>query len=100
MSNKWKDFEYFSADEPNPIGKYTQPKPNPRAGRGGGYPDDEMDLTGTKTRGRWIEPYGKKKDRMDIRGTGAAERGKRFFVDDIDYTPTKTSGRKQVSSKD
>lgn len=99
MTNKWKDFEYFDADEPNPIGKYTQPKPNPRVGKGGGYPDDEMDLTGVKSRGRWIEPFGKKKERMDARGNGAATRGKRFFVDDQDYTPPPTSGRKQVSTK-
>ena len=82
MTNKWRDFEYFGWDE-EPIGKYKQPMKNPRFTKGQGYPQDEMDMTGTKTYGRWVKPgSGHKKVKMDIRGYGAAERGRKFYVDD------------------
>ena len=100
MSNKWQDFEYFGWDE-DPIGKYKQPMQNPRTGKAGqqGYPVDEVDLTGTKTHGRWIKPlYGNKKDRMEIRGCKNTSRDKKFYVDDEDRKAPRTKGRKQVSS--
>ena len=88
MTNKWQDFEYFGWDEKDPIGKYKQPMKNPRFTKGQGYPVDELDLTGTKTYGRFPAPYGKKKHKMDMRGYGAAERGRKFYVDDDDTRST------------
>jgi hypothetical protein len=81
MTNKWRDFEYFGWDE-DPIGKYTQPKKNPRFTKGPGYPSDEVDREGTKTYGRWMDGKGGKKERMEIRGCKNTERGKRFYVDE------------------
>ena len=97
MTNKWRDFEFFSADEPNPIGKYKQPMENPRFTDGSGYPEDEIGLTGTKTYGRYIEPFGKKKTQMDTRGCEHTTRGKKFYVDDMRRDPVRTNGRKPVS---
>ena len=97
MTNKWRDFEFFSADEPNPIGKYKQPMENPRFTDGSGYPEDEIGLTGTKTYGRYIEPFGKKKTQMDIRGCEHTTRGKKFYVDDMRRDPVRTNGRRPVS---
>ena len=57
-----------------------------------GYPQDEMNLTGTKSKGRFIAPYGKKKVHEDMRGYGAAERGRKFYADDEDRDPVKTKG--------
>ena len=83
MTNKWQDFEYFGWDEKDPIGKYKQPMKNPRFTKGQGYPEDELDMTGTKTYGRWVKPgSGNKKHKEDMRGYGAAERGRKFYVDD------------------
>jgi hypothetical protein len=93
MTNKWRDFEYFSADEPNPIGKYKQPEVNPRFTKGSGYPEDDVGLTGTKTYGRYIKPFGKKKLQEEIRGCKNTTRGKRFYVDDMDRDPVRTNGR-------
>jgi len=89
MTNKWRDFEYFGWDE-DPIGKYKQPMKNPRTTRGQGYPVDEVDLTGTKTYGRYIKNgvSGEKKERMEIRGCKNTERGKRFYNDYDDRTTT------------
>ena len=97
MSNKQEEFEYFSADEPNPIGKYKQPMKNSRFTKGSGYPEDEVGLTGTKTYGRYVEPFGKKKTQIDIRGCRNTSRGKKFYVDDMDREPVRTNGRKPVS---
>lgn len=83
MTNKWCDFEYFSADEANPIGKYTQPKQNPRVPTGRqGYPSDDIDREGTMTYGRYIKGKGDKKNRIEMRGYGAAERGRKFYDED------------------
>lgn len=98
MTNKWQDFTYFGFDE-EPIGKYTQPKQNPRFTKGSGYPADDIDREGTKVYGRYVEGKGGKKQRMDIRGYGAAERGKRFFLDTEDRSPPVTSGRIPVTLK-
>jgi len=93
MTNKWRDFEYFDADEPNPIGKYKQPMENPRFTKGSGYPEDDVGLTGTKTYGRYIKPFGKKKNQMEIRGCKNTTRGKKFYLDDMDRDPVQTNGR-------
>lgn len=98
MTNKWQDFEYFGWDE-EPIGKYKQPMKNPRFTKGSGYPQDEVDLTGTKTHGRWIKPLnGNKKERMEIRGCKNTSSGKRFYVSNQDRQAPRTKGRKQVST--
>jgi hypothetical protein len=74
-------FEWFSADEPNPIGKYKQPKPNNHKLDGGGYPEQGIDNDNIMVKGKW--PAGtKKKSRMNMKGFGAAERGRKFFEDD------------------
>jgi len=101
MTNKWQDFKFFDADEPHPIGKYKQPEPNPRTGTPGqqGYPVDEVDMTGTKTYGRWVRPLnGDKKERMEIRGCKNTERGKRYYEDNQDRKAPRTKGRKQVEN--
>ena len=82
----------LDADEPNPIGKYKQPEPNPRfVNNRQGYPVDEVDMTGTKSFGRYIKDgySGKKKEREEIRGCKNTERGKKFYndFDDRDTTP-------------
>ena len=79
--------------------KYTQPKPNPDFTDGQGYPIDDIDLTGTKSFNRYVEPYGKKKKIIDMRGYGAAERGRKFHVDDNDRNPVKTNRRIPVDTK-
>lgn len=91
MSKNTEDFKYFGWDE-EPLGKYKQPMKNPRFSKTAGYPQDEMDLTGTKSRGRFIKPYGAKKHMMDIRGYGAAERGRKFHTDDEEPYPINTKG--------
>ena len=88
--NKNDKFNYFGWDV-DPIGKYTQPKDNSNPTMQG-YPQDEMNLTGTKSKGRFIAPYGKKKVHEDMRGYGAAERGRKFYADDEDRDPVKTKG--------
>lgn len=70
-------YKYFDWDE-DPIGKYTQPRKNTDE-TGSGYPQEGIDNDNVLVKGRW--PKGtKKKERMDMRGTGAAEKGKRFMV--------------------
>lgn len=88
--NKNDRFDYFGWNE-DPIGKYKQPKPNSNPTMQG-YPQDEMNLTGTKSKGRFIDPYGKPKNRIDMRGYGAAERGRKFYSDAEDRDPVKTKG--------
>lgn len=98
MSNKWRDFEYFDHDEPNPIGKYKQPMENPRFSKGQGYPAEEYNRTGTMSFGRWPDGMGKKKEQMEIRGCKNTERGKKFFVDeDVRETapPAPDKGRRR-----
>lgn len=72
-------FDWYGPDE-DPIGKYKQPKPNSYK-PGSGYPQTDIDMDGITVKGRW--PAGtKKKARMDMRGTGAATRGKKFYQED------------------
>jgi len=71
-----KVFDYFDVDEPNPIGKYTQPKKNTDE-TGSGYPQKGIDMDDVLVKGRFMKGT-RKKELMDIRGTGAAERGKKF----------------------
>ena len=99
MSNKWQDFKFLDWDLVDPIGKYKQPMKNPRFTKGNGYPVDEVDLEGTKSFGRYIHPKGTKKPRMDIRGTGAAERGKRFYSDNEDRNQVRTLGEMPTTKK-
>lgn len=89
MSNKWQDFAFDGWDD-EPIGKYKQPMKNPRFSKGQGYPEDDLDKTGTKTYGRYVEDgySGKKKQRMEIRGCKNTERGKRFYDDNEERTTT------------
>jgi hypothetical protein len=97
MTNKWQDFEYYGWDEKDPIGKYTQPKKNLRYDKSSGYISDtdggDIDRQGTKTYGRYVKGTGHKKNRMDIRGCGNTERGKRFYIDDDIRGPIKTDGK-------
>jgi hypothetical protein len=75
-----RPFKYFGWDEKNPIGKYKQPIKNDDV-TGSGYPQtgiDDDDVTVY-----YKVPTGtKKKQRMEIKGTGAAEKGKKFFEND------------------
>jgi len=72
-------FSWFGFDE-EPIGKYKQPVANTTP-PGSGYPQTDIDMDGVTVKGRW--PTGtKKKPRMDMRGTGAATRGKKFYPED------------------
>jgi hypothetical protein len=80
MSND--KFEYFGWDE-EPIGKYKQPKPNtnkPGNQKDTGYPNLDEDWDDVKVKGRYMAGT-KKKTRMDMRGTGAATKGKKFYSD-------------------
>lgn len=80
MSND--KFEYFGWDT-DPIGKYKQPKPNtnkPGRQKDTGYPDQDVDWDDVKVKGRYMSGT-KKKTRMDIRGYGAATKGKKFYSD-------------------
>lgn len=72
-------FKYFGWDE-DPIGKYKQPISNPDM-TGSGYPQTDIDKAGVMVKGRW--PAGiKTKKKMEMKGTGAAEKGKKFYEDD------------------
>ena len=57
-----EEFRFFSWDE-DPLNKYTQPKPNGDSTGQNGYPEKDVDVGITK---------------MDMRGAGAAEKGKKF----------------------
>jgi hypothetical protein len=72
-------FKYFDVDEPNPIGKYKQPIPN-KDETGSGYPQTGIDMDDVLVKGRFMKGT-KKKERMEQRGYGAAERGCKFLVD-------------------
>jgi hypothetical protein len=86
MTNKWKDFEFFDANTADPIGKYTQAKPNtwaPGKQKDTGYPDLGVDMSDVRVKGRYMSGT-KKKTRMDIRGYGAATKGKKFYNADYE----------------
>ena len=62
MSKANDKFNHFPADTKDPIGKYTQPKQNPRVTHGRqGYPAEDIDREGTMTYGRYIKGKGDKK---------------------------------------
>ena len=76
-------FKWFGWNE-DPIGKYKQPIDN-HDPTGTGYPAEGVENHNVLVKGRW--PSGtKKKTRMEMKGTGAAEHGKRFMVDDKKYS--------------
>lgn len=78
------EFEYFSADIADPIGKYKQPKPNthkPGKQKDTGYPDIDADWDDVRVKGRYMSGT-KKKTRMDMRGYGAATKGRKFYPDE------------------
>ena len=80
------EFEFFSADVADPIGKYTQPKPNtakPGNQKDTGYPDQGENWADVRVKGRYMEGT-KKKQFADMRGYGAATKGKKFRLSD-DY---------------
>lgn len=52
-------FEYFSADTPDPINKYTQPKPNTNSTGKNGYPETDVKTTGIQQRGAGAASKGK-----------------------------------------
>jgi hypothetical protein len=87
MSKKpWRverPFKYFGWDEP-PIGKYKQPIKNDNP-TGSGYPQEGIDNDNVLVKGRW--PSGtKKKHKLEMKGTGAAERGKKFYENTKRYS--------------
>ncbi len=90
MANRGKsngsDFRYFGWDE-NPKDKYTQPKPNPNNIKGSGYPQTDIEKDGTFVHGK-MPANTPTKQRMEMRGKGAAERGTKFMIDDRVYDET------------
>ena len=79
MSND--KFDYYGWDV-EPIGKYKQPKPNTnKLGGKSGYPQTDIDMDGIMVKGRWPSDT-KKKIKIDMRGYGAAQRGRKFYNDD------------------
>lgn len=80
MGNNSDKFDWFGWEE-DPLNKYKQPKPSNHQINGSGYPQTDIDMDGVMVKGRW--PTGtKKKVRMDMRGAGAATRGKKFYPED------------------
>lgn len=80
------EFEFFSADVADPIGKYTQPKPNtakPGNQKDTGYPDLDENWDDVRVKGRYMSGT-KKKKFIDMRGYGAATKGKKFRLNDED----------------
>lgn len=80
------DFEFFNASIADPIGKYTQPKPNtakPGRQKDTGYPDDDVGMNDIRVKGRYMAGT-KKKQYADMRGYGAAIKGKKFLLDSED----------------
>jgi len=72
-------FKYFSWDEKDPIGKYTQPKMNDDP-TGSGYPSEGVDNDNIMVKGRW--PSGTKKKKFQEARGGRSARGRRFHEDD------------------
>ena len=70
---------FFSADTANPIGKYTQPRPNPDAASKdivakGGNPMDKFNIAvGGTNKGNY--PADNKNGEVTMRGYGAATKG-------------------------
>ena len=56
---------------------YHKPKPVP-VQKGSGYPQTDIGKNGVMVKGRWPEGT-KMKKYKDMRGTGAATKGKKFY---------------------
>jgi hypothetical protein len=68
------------------IGKYAQPKPNtdkPGNQKDTGYPDTDAGWDDVRVKGRYMSGT-KKKRYTDMRGYGAATKGKKFLLDSED----------------
>ena len=70
-----QEFKFFGWDE-EPLNKYTQPKPNNAPTGQNGYPETDIDVGITK---------------MDMRGAGAATKGKKF-VSELNLTKHSLAG--------
>jgi|APFre7841882654_1041346.scaffolds.fasta_scaffold94816_2 hypothetical protein len=80
------EFEYFDANTADPVGKYAQPKPNTNStGKqvDTGYPDLDTGWDDVRVKGRYMSGT-KKKQYADMRGFGAATKGKKFLLDSED----------------
>ena len=80
------DYEFFNANTADPIGKYMQPKPNtakPGRQKDTGYPDDDVGMDDVRVKGRYMAGT-KKKQYVDMRGYGAAIKGRKFLSDSED----------------
>jgi hypothetical protein len=80
------EFEFFSADIADPIGKYTQPKKNtnkPGNQKDTGYPDLDENWADVRVKGRYMAGT-RKKQFADMRGYGAATKGRKFRIDVTD----------------
>ena len=78
------EFEFFSADVADPLGKYTQPKKNtakPGNQKDTGYPDLDENWSDVRVKGRYMAGT-RKKQFADMRGYGAATKGKKFRIDE------------------
>ena len=78
------EFEFFDVNAADPIGKYTQPKSNtakPGNQKDTGYPDLDENWTDVRVKGRYMSGTRKKKFE-DMRGYGAATKGRKFRVDE------------------
>ena len=77
------EFEFFDAGTADPIGKYMQPKANtnkPGDQEDTGYPDTDAGWGDVRVKGRYMSGT-KKKQYADMRGYGAATKGKKFLLD-------------------
>jgi hypothetical protein len=72
-------FKYFDVDIADPRDKYTQPVKLSTDDVGSGYPQEGIDNDNVLVKGRWMKGT-KKKDHIDMRGYGAATKGRKFMV--------------------
>jgi hypothetical protein len=83
MTNKWQDYKFPEWGKQK-MGDYAQPVANtwkPGRQKDTGYPDEGIDMNDIMVKGRY--PTGtKKKKLMDIRGYGAATKGRKFHPDE------------------
>jgi hypothetical protein len=74
------EFEFFDANTADPTEKYTQPKANtnpPGKQKSTGYPDLDTGWDDVRVKGRYMAGT-KKKQYADMRGFGAATKGRKF----------------------
>jgi len=77
-------FKFFDAGTADPIGKYTQPVVNtdkPGDQKDTGYPDADTGWNDVRVKGRYMAGT-KKKQYADMRGYGAATKGRKFLLED------------------